>query len=71
MWTNESFELAKSNVYDTVTPNKALSAAYIAKNENAIKGRVVLGGLRLAYTIQKLFGAAASQEEPIEELQFL
>lgn len=58
-WTQESYGLAKSNVYAGVTDGKALSDAYVSKNVDAIQRAVVLGGLRLAYVIQHIFGGAA------------
>ena len=50
-WVNDSFELSKNNVYPDVTPGKALSAAYIEKNQQALEKQIVLGGLRLAFVI--------------------
>ena len=66
-WTQESFALAKSNVYPGVKANEALSASYIQKNGDAITRQVVLGGLRLANVIQHIFGGA-SAETPVEQV---
>lgn len=51
MWAQESYQLAKTNVYPDVVPGQALSAAYVNKNVPAIERSMVVGGLRLAYTI--------------------
>lgn len=56
LWAKGSFEMAKNNVYPDVTPGQALSQAYITKNAEALKKSIVLGGLRLAHTIQYIFG---------------
>lgn len=56
MWAEESYQLAKTNVYPDVVPGQALSAAYVNKNVAAIERSMVVGGLRLAYTIQNMFG---------------
>ena len=56
MWAQESYQLAKTNVYPDVAPGQALSAAYVNKNVPAIERSMVVGGLRLAYTIQYIFG---------------
>lgn len=56
MWAEESFQLAKTNVYPNVVPGQALSAAYVKKNVPAIERAMVVGGLRLAFTIQHIFG---------------
>ncbi len=42
-----------------MTAGQALSDAYVQKNVAAIEKSVVLGGLRLAYTIQHIFGTAS------------
>ena len=61
-WSTESFEISKSTVYPTVEPNVALSEAYISKAQAAIQKQIALGGLRLAYVIQHIFGSAAEEE---------
>lgn len=66
-WTQDSFRLTKSNVYVGVKPNVALSKDYIAKNADAIQRQVVLGGLRLAYAIQHIFGSRAEEPEVLPE----
>lgn len=58
-WVNDAFELAKNNVYDGVTAGKALPAAYIEKNQQALERNIVLGGLRLAFVMQNIFGSAS------------
>jgi len=58
-WVKDSFELSKNNVYPDVTPGKALSAAYVEKNKQALEKQIVLGGLRLAFVIQNIFGSAS------------
>lgn len=60
MWAQESYNLAKSNVYEGVTAGQALPASYVSKNVVAIEKAVVVGGLRLAYTIQHIFGNAST-----------
>lgn len=64
-WTNESFEVSKAAVYPTVEPNQPLSQAYIAKAQDAIQKQIALGGLRLAYVIQHIFGSSAA-ESPVQ-----
>ena len=48
-------------MYPTVEPNQPLSQAYIAKAQDAIQKQIALGGLRLAYVIQHIFGASATE----------
>jgi len=60
-WTLESFEVSKEAVYPTVEPNTPLSQAYMAKAQDAIQKQIALGGLRLAYVIQQIFGSAATE----------
>jgi hypothetical protein len=59
LWADESFNTAKSSVYNGANPGQALSASYVSKNVVAIEKLVVVGGLRLAYTIQHIFGNGA------------
>ena len=61
-WTTESFEVSKSAVYPTVQPNTPLSDAYMTKARDAIQKQIALGGLRLAYVIQHIFGTASANE---------
>jgi hypothetical protein len=68
MWTQESFKLA-SDVYTGVTPDQALSSSYVSKNTVTIEKQVVVGGLRLAYLIQHIFGNASSAPEDIFALE--
>jgi len=63
-WTNESFEVSKEAVYPTVEPNTPLSQAYIDKAQDAILKQIALGGLRLAYVIQQIFGNADVPQQP-------
>ena len=62
-WSAESFELSKSNVYTGVTAGKALSSEYVSTNQAAIKKQIVLGGLRLSYVIQHIFGNNSSPQQ--------
>ena len=57
-WTIESFEVSKEAVYPTVQPNTPLSEAYMNKARDAIQKQIALGGLRLAYVIQHIFGSS-------------
>ena len=50
-------------MYAGVTAGKALSAAYIQANQEATMKQIVIGGLRLSYVIQSIFGSAAVEEE--------
>jgi len=47
-WAQESFDLAKTTVYPGVTAGKALSDAYVTAANDAIRGRMMYGALRLA-----------------------
>lgn len=66
-WTTESFEVSKSAVYTTVQPNTPLTEAYMVKARDAIQKQIALGGLRLAYVIQHIFGSAAATETTPEQ----
>lgn len=55
-WTQESFTLSKTNVYPGIKEGQPLPHDYIAKNQDAIQKQIVLGGLRLSYVIQHIFG---------------
>lgn len=61
MWATESFEISKSTVYNGVQPNVALSSQYQAAAEAAIKKQIVVGGYRLAYMIEHIFGTASAE----------
>lgn len=61
MWANESFEISKSTVYNGVQPNVALSSQYQTAAEAAIKKQIVVGGYRLAYMIEHIFGTASAE----------
>jgi len=58
-WANDAYELAKNNVYPDVTAGKALPASYIEKNQQALMRNIVLGGLRLSFVIQNIFGSSS------------
>jgi hypothetical protein len=58
MWANESFEISKSTVYNGVQPNVALTSQYENAAIPAIKKQIVLGGYRLAFMIEHIFGSA-------------
>jgi S1/P1 Nuclease len=60
MWATESFEISKSTVYNGVQPNVALSSQYQSAAVAAIEKQIVVGGYRLAYMIQHIFGTAAA-----------
>ena len=62
MWTQESFEISKSTVYNGVEPNVALSSQYQTAAMAAIKKQIVVGGYRLAYMIEHIFGVVAAAE---------
>jgi hypothetical protein len=55
-WVNDSFELAKSGVYPGVVAGQPLTEEYLERNKNALERQIVLGGLRLAYVIENIFG---------------
>lgn len=61
MWANESFEVSKSTVYNGVQPNVALSDEYQTAAQAALKKQIVLGGYRLAYMIETIFGGASAE----------
>ena len=61
-WTLESFEVSKEAVYPTVEPNTPLSEAYMEKARDAIQKQIALGGLRLAYVLQHIFGESEAPE---------
>lgn len=65
MWAQESYELSVSNVYTGITENTALPEEYIKKNQQEIVKKIVLGGLRLAYVIQSMFGTAAVETQQV------
>jgi len=49
-------------VYPTVEPNTPLSEAYMEKARDAIQKQIALGGLRLAYVLQHIFGESEAPE---------
>lgn len=53
--TKESFKIAEK-LYDGVTENKAVPQAYLDKNTPMAYERLVIGGYRLYYTIDYIFG---------------
>jgi hypothetical protein len=53
-WAQESFTIAKDDVYQ-LPENSNPNDAYIAKNQQIAKQRVVLAGYRLAYLLNQLF----------------
>jgi len=55
-------------VYNGVKPDQALSNDYIQKANAALRRNIVLGGLRLAYVIQNIFGGARSEFDIPEEV---
>ena len=63
-WTQESFQVSKDAVYPTVEPNVPLSQAYITKAQGAIEKQIALGGLRLAYVLEHIFGTASVNQQP-------
>lgn len=63
-WTQESFQVSKDAVYPTVEPNVPLSQAYITKAQGAIEKQIALGGLRLAYVLEHIFGTASVNHQP-------
>lgn len=54
-WANESLSLAKT-LYEGVTENEAVPQAYLDKNVPIAYERLVIGGYRLYYTINYIFG---------------
>ena len=60
-WVNDSFELAKSGVYPDVVPGQPLPEEYLERNKNALERQIVLGGLRLSYVIETIFGTQTEQ----------
>jgi hypothetical protein len=55
--------ISASTVYPTVEPNTPLSDAYQTKAREAIQKQIALGGLRLAYAIQHIFGSGNNDVE--------
>lgn len=67
----EAFEIAKT-LYDGVTENEPVPQDYLDKNTPMAYERLVLGGYRLYYTIDFIFGDAPGIEKPTEpENKFL
>jgi len=61
----ESFDIAKT-LYDGIKEGEAVPQAYLDKNVPLAYERLILGGYRLYYTIDFIFGDAkgAEEEEP-------
>lgn len=66
-WSQDSYKIAAANVYTGVTQSEAVPQAYIDKNLETLERQIVLGGMRLAYLITKVFGNSAEETNIIEE----
>jgi hypothetical protein len=56
MWSQEGFEIAKT-LYNGVTENEPVPSEYIETNLILAQDRITLGGYRLAYLVQYMFGS--------------
>lgn len=68
--TLESFKIAKT-LYTGVTENEKVPQEYLDKNIPLAYERLVLGGYRLYYTIDFIFGSAKGTEEPTADNEFV
>jgi hypothetical protein len=64
-WINDSFGLAKTNVYAGITPDGTVSDDYIKTNRVVINKQLALAGYRLAATIKKF--VTSDTLEAVEE----
>jgi len=60
-WAQESFDLAKT-LYTGLTENEEVPEAYLEKNVPIAYERLIIGGYRLSYTLQYIFGAAREED---------
>lgn len=55
-WVEESHQLARSEVYEGITPNTAPDNAYRIKTRDISSRRIATAGYRLAKTLNRIFG---------------
>jgi len=51
-WTQESYELASTVVYNGIKENQALPDSYVEESNAIAEKQVVIGGYRLAYLLK-------------------
>jgi len=70
--SEESYDIAVT-LYDGVTENVTVSQDYLDKNIPVAYERLIIGGYRLYYTIDYIFGSSSSissvSSDPIKEAQ--
>lgn len=71
MWEDDSFLIASTSVYAHAIEDKPLPDDYVKNNQEIIKKQIVVGGHRLAYVINFIFGADSQSTTYIEESAFL
>lgn len=55
MWSHDSFDIAIT-LYDGITENEAASQDYLDNGKVIAESQIVLGGFRLAYALNYIFG---------------
>ena len=53
-WADESYELSKNTVYDSISINSTPTDEYIARGRRVVNEQLAVGGYRLADVMQKL-----------------
>jgi hypothetical protein len=61
VWAADSFAIASSFLYKTVTSGDSLSAEYIAQGQIDAKTQIVIGGTRLAHLMVTVYGTSSAE----------
>lgn len=59
-WADQSFEIAKADVYPGVTVNEKLSDTYVDNAVDVLKTQIMYGGYRLNKLMQQIYGTSSS-----------
>lgn len=61
-WATDAYNIGAQNAWEGISENTVVSTSYINRVKPLAERQIVLGGYRLAYLIQQLFGVSAEEE---------
>lgn len=67
-WSVESFTLAKNYGYEGLDLNEEVPENYVNDRRMVAESQIVLGGKRLAYVIEKIFGNDEKPEPIVNDV---
>lgn len=65
-WAQDSYNIAKT-LYSNITENEVVPQDYIDNGKLIAESQIMLGGYRLAYGLNYIFGDSKSNEEETAE----